>query len=262
MAVAVLALSVATGVATGAPTDMRTLDRKAQAHLDMGQAHTARAAKLKAEGREEPARKELAQAKREFATAATLWRQALALSPKTVMTYVRLGTALTLEGRYPEAQRVFEKGLRVKPDAPMLLFHMGTLLMHQRRYARARDYFNRTLKVAEWYPNAHYMLGYIHELDGKYKLAGKEYVAERRIDAANMDATARLMMLQKQGKFGRNWDVKDRWTTGSVVGIALTIAIGLAIFAFGEIRKKSMQQIRIERLELGRSPDNPLHDVQ
>ena len=249
--VAVLALSVAIPVATAATADCLALDKKAQAHLDMGQIHVERARKFGKAGKDKPAEKQLAQAKREFATAEGLWRQALRLDPESVMAHVKLGTALTLGGRYDKAQSVFEQGLRVKPDAPMLLFHLGTLSMHRKRWKRARGYFEKTLRVAAWYPDAHYMLGYLYEREGRYKLAGKEYIAERRNDASNLNATTRLMMLQKQGKFGRNWDVKERWTLGRVAAIAATIAVGLAIFAFAEIRKRAQQQLLIERQELG-----------
>ena len=173
---------------------------------------------------------------KELPEACALWRQAVRHDPRSVMSYVKLGTALTQLRKFREAEGVFRQALKVEPDNAMVHYHLGALFLHEDRREPARASLERALRHTPWYPNARYLLGYIDELEGRYEDAARQYVAELNVNPPNQDAMYHLLNLQKQGKFGRNWDRKVEWTPRKIVGVSIAMTIGLGLFVLAQVK--------------------------
>ena len=217
--------------------DAERLSKQGQAHLNLGLYHADRAEAASAEGAPDTAAEEAGLAAAEFEKALTQWRHALEMRPRSIELHVRIATALTQLERYREAESTLRDALAIAPESSMALYHLGALYMHEGRYDDAKEQLRRTLDLTPWYPNAQYLLGYMLEKEGRYAEAGEMYVAERRVNPPNPDAVYRLLKLQMEGKFGRNWDQDVQWSASKVISIAITLVFGLSVFIYAWICK-------------------------
>ena len=56
----------------------------------------------------------------------------------------------------------------VESESAMAHYHLGALFMHRQQFDRARESLGEALKRRSWYPNAHYLLGYMFEEEGRF----------------------------------------------------------------------------------------------
>jgi len=232
-----IALAASLAIASAAQAaNHKDLLSAGQSSFDLAEAHADRAEALRKTSDVKQAETQEAQAQAEYEGSLRLWRQALAIKPNSIETRVRIATALTALRRYDEAEEELNSALNVKPGAPMVLFHMAALRMKQENWPSARQLLRATLASAPWYPEANYLLGYILEREGDYAGAARAYVAERKVNPASANAVYHLQRLQKEGKFGRNWDRPVQWTWGKIVSIALVLIAGAALLAIAAIR--------------------------
>lgn len=228
-------LLLAASVASG--RDAERLSKQAQAHLDMGIYHAERAEAASEEGARDTAAEERKLATAEFEKALAQWRHVLEMRPRSMELHARIATALTMLQRYREAEAVLRDALAIDPKSSMALYHLGALYMHEGRYDDAKEKLHVTLELTPWYPNAQYLLGYMLEKEGRYAEAGAMYVAERRVNPPNPNAVYRLLKLQMEGKFGRNWDQEVQWSASKVVSITITLVFGLSVFIYAWISR-------------------------
>jgi len=177
----------------------------------------------------------------EYEEALSLWRQAAREDPGDVYLRVRMGTALTRLERYAEAETVFREAIVPGPDGALAYYHLGALFMHEHRYDAARQNLRLALASVPWYPNAHYLLGYMAEKEGLYDTAGKEYIAELNVNPGNADDMYHLLKLQKEEKFGQNWERRVHWTPRKIVGISMALAFGFTVFVWSQVRAARQQ---------------------
>lgn len=199
--------------------------------------HAEQAAEARESGAADEAAHEESESRREFEIALGLWREALEHDPRSRDLRIRIGTALTLLQRYREAEAVFRENLDAEPLHPMTLYHLAALYMHEDRFEEARRYLHLLVEHAPWYPDANYLLGYMLEKEGKYAEAAAKYVAERKVNPPSANAAYRLMKLQRDGKFGKNWDREVEWTLGKIVAAVLALGAGVAVFAYARSKQ-------------------------
>lgn len=234
-----MALLLLAGAAPLWAREAERLSSRAEAHMNMGQVHDRNARLASEDGNEEEAAREWRMARGDYGVALELWQEALTERPRSLDLRIRIGTALTLLERYREAEDVFRENLSLEPNNPMTLYHLGALYMHEDRFEDARKYLHLLLEVAPWYPDANYLLGYMLEQEGKYAEAAAKYVAERKVNPPSHNAAYGLMKLQKEGKFGRNWDQQVEWTPEKIAGIALTLVGGIGVYAYSKWKKET-----------------------
>jgi spermidine synthase len=93
----------------------------------------------------------------------------------TADTYYDMATAMSLQNKFDEAIKYFDKALSLDPNYPDARYKMGTTLMAAGRVDEAISELNQALQTsnnpAEIYTN----LGAIYEQLGKYELASRNW---------------------------------------------------------------------------------------
>ena len=85
--------------------------------------------------------------------AEALLRHAIRLRPERAFTYHPLGVALALQGRYAEAETVFEEYARRDPDSVMASVDLGVVRLQQGHHAEAIPFLRRALAMNPAYQN-------------------------------------------------------------------------------------------------------------
>jgi arylsulfatase A-like enzyme/Tfp pilus assembly protein PilF len=101
---------------------------------------------------------------RKYAEAATQLAIALEYMPDDLDTLHDLGVALTVLGKFDQAERYLQRALQNQPNAPRVLQAMGILRLQQRRLREAAEYFRKTLKLKPNSPEAKAALQRVQEL--------------------------------------------------------------------------------------------------
>ncbi|HID10438.1 MAG TPA: tetratricopeptide repeat protein [Candidatus Latescibacteria bacterium] len=133
---------------------------------------------------------------RRYSEAITMWKRALEESPDDVDLLLRLGVALSLEGKHAEAEAAFERALRVEPEDAKVIYNLGLLYLKQGQDERALRCLRRTLELVGWYPEANYHIGLVYEKRGLKDKALQFYVQEVNNNPACAGAWRRIFALR------------------------------------------------------------------
>ena len=94
-------------------------------------------------------------------SAASLWQDVAAKSPKKARPYLSLGAALGKEGRMEEAIAALRRGIRLSPDDPKPYINLGAALASTGRLQEAAGVLSKVLKLEPDNPEALNNLGII-----------------------------------------------------------------------------------------------------
>jgi len=96
-----------------------------------------------------------------------LFRQALRLSPDSMIALDNLGSAYRQTKRWKEAQDTYEEALRAAPADPEANYGLGMVYAQNGDTARAEQYLQRALKLRLVYPEALNNLGILYLRTGR-----------------------------------------------------------------------------------------------
>ena len=133
----------------------------------------------------------------QYATAAKLFAEGLAVDPDNVPARVSYARALYLSDHVDKAEIELEEALTAKPDELLANFLHGVLLQQQGAIEEAADAYRRTLKIDPNHAGALFYLANLHFDTGRYADAAAGYAeaqaAEQEIAPARLlELVARL----------------------------------------------------------------------
>lgn len=144
----------------------------------------------------------------DYATAATLFAEGLAVDPANVPARVSHARVLFLSGRRDEAGEELAAALAADPGQLLANFLLGVLLQDQGRSEEAAARYRRTLEVDPGHAGALYYLANLEFAAGRFAVAAEGY---RAVLAADREtAPARLLELVARKRSGeRETDVSQ-----------------------------------------------------
>jgi tetratricopeptide (TPR) repeat protein len=105
---------------------------------------------------------------RDWRNEETLFRSALAISPKSAMAHKNLASVLHEKGRYDEAIPLAEQAVRIVPDFPDAHLVLGNCYFMKWRYADAETAYRTTLRLVPGHASAHLNLGAAYHVTGHF----------------------------------------------------------------------------------------------
>ena len=118
----------------------------------------------------------------DYQTALAHYRQALALGGTGYETYFKIGSAHLLLQEFPEAEQSLRQALELKPDYGKGLYNLGYVLLLTGRPAAAAEHFERGLRLEPNSPDLLVFLGAARYCLGELPAAVQAYEAARRND--------------------------------------------------------------------------------
>jgi protein O-mannosyl-transferase len=98
----------------------------------------------------------------------TLWRWSVNVDPDCSICWNNLGTSLTTQNRYPEAEEAFRKAFALRPKRATLASNIGTALYWQKKVREAEDMLRLALSLDRNNTVALATLGGVYSQQGKY----------------------------------------------------------------------------------------------
>ncbi|HVV73756.1 MAG TPA: tetratricopeptide repeat protein, partial [Verrucomicrobiae bacterium] len=121
--------------------------------------------------------------------------QSVQMNPDDPNARLRLGIALSGQGRAAEARQQFETALRLKPDFDQPHYFLGVMLRQAGRLAEARNEFETALRLNPDNSDAHGNLGLICAGEGDAAGAESHFREALRINPDDSRARACLQEL-------------------------------------------------------------------
>lgn len=99
---------------------------------------------------------------------------ALCWDPKNSWALVMMGNLLAkYRNDIPSAMTYYDQALKINPNDNITINNIGANLMQQGKLVEAKKYFHEALKIDNNYPNTHYALGLIAEIENDLQLSFK-----------------------------------------------------------------------------------------
>jgi protein O-mannosyl-transferase len=98
----------------------------------------------------------------------TLWRWSVNVDPDCSICWNNLGTSLTTQNRYPEAEEAFRKAFALRPKRATLASNIATALYWQKKVREAEDMLRLALLLDRNNTGALATLGTVYSQQGKY----------------------------------------------------------------------------------------------
>ena len=133
-----------------------------------------------------------------YEEAAAAWREGVRKFPNSPRLQCGLGTMLAVLKDFPGAMTHLEAAVRLDTSEPRYRKELALCLMQQGRDAQAERELRSVVAAADWFPEAHYYLGVIHERRGERDLALEEYVKELNVNPSCTFAWAKVHSWEKK----------------------------------------------------------------
>lgn len=104
---------------------------------------------------------------RDYSSAVSIWRTAVAARPENERAHSNLGRALQQEGAIEEAISHYMLALELRPDYPEALNNLGGALLAAGRPDEAIVRFTQAIEARPAYPSAHYNLATVLQSRGR-----------------------------------------------------------------------------------------------
>ena len=75
---------------------------------------------------------------------------------------------MTLEGRWPEAEKEYRRAVQLKEDQPGTHYNLGRVLFMEGKQEEAEKEYRRAIQIKDDIPNGHYNLGLVLQRQGKF----------------------------------------------------------------------------------------------
>jgi len=135
---------------------------------------------------------------KDYASAATLYRRALAHTPDDVRTHTALGTALDGEGDWQQAKAEYQKALTVDPENTDARFDLAHLEFKHGSYAEAEQEYRHLLAETPKDASAHNELGGVLAAINRPTEAKREFEIAITFDPNNFDALYNLAGIEAE----------------------------------------------------------------
>ena len=132
-----------------------------------------------------------------YEAAENIYRQALAVAPKSLELLKRLGVLEQTELKFDESIQLFKQVLAGDPSYKGVNFFLGLSYFGKNDFAQAIDYFERELKTAKPHPRTHYYLGLALQSSGRLDEAISHLNKSLAQDPKDADALYELARLHK-----------------------------------------------------------------
>jgi Flp pilus assembly protein TadD len=149
-----------------------------------------------------------AQNAKDFARAATLYEQLIAIAPSRPEAYINLGLMHQNSGRLDVAEKLYRRAIKVAPKIAVSHLNLGVVHVHRREEEAALACFQQALKLEPDRKDALLNLAGVYERTGR--LEGAERALDRLVALAPADITANMARANVLFMVGR-W--KDAWTS-------------------------------------------------
>ena len=108
---------------------------------------------------------------RDWRTEETLFRSALAVSPKSAMAHKNLASVLHEKGLYEEAIPLAKQAIQIVPEFPDAYLVLGNCYFMTRRYADAETAYRKTIALVPGHASAYLNLGAAYYVTGYFSEA-------------------------------------------------------------------------------------------
>ncbi len=146
-----------------------------------------------------------ADARKDYATAVSYYREALRAKPDAAGTHYALGMALARLAKPDEAAEEFKKELEINPNDSLALWRLGVLTLHTNPQ-KAREYLERAVSLNPQRPQAVHAYGRALALTGETEKAVEQFLRAVQLDPER--ATVHYHLAQAYRRLGRNEDSK------------------------------------------------------
>jgi tetratricopeptide (TPR) repeat protein len=132
-----------------------------------------------------------------YDAAENIYRQALAVAPKSLELLKRLGVLEQTELKFDDSIQLFKQVLAGDPSYKGVNFFLGLSYFGKNDFAQAIDYFERELKTAKPHPRTHYYWGLALQSSGRMDEAISHLNQSLAQDPKDADALYELARLHK-----------------------------------------------------------------
>ena len=147
-----------------------------------------------------------AQNAKDFARAANLYTQIIAIAPRRPEAYVNLGLMHLNAGRLDEAEKLYRRAIDVAPKVAVAHLNLGVVHVHRREEDAALECFRRALKLEPDRKDALLNLAGVYERTGRTESAAQ--ALDKLVTLAPTDITAhmaRANALFMVGRWAEAW---------------------------------------------------------
>ena len=114
--------------------------------------------------------------------------EALRWDPKNAWALLMMGNIMAkFKKDIPTAIKFYNQALVVKPDDHITINNIGANLMQQGKIIEAKKFFNKALIINEKYPNTHFAIGMIGEIENDFFTAFSAYLNALRLNKKKDD---------------------------------------------------------------------------
>lgn len=147
-----------------------------------------------------------AQNAKDFARAANLYAQIIAIAPRRPEAYINLGLMHLNSGRLNEAEKLYRRAIEVAPKMAVAHLNLGVVHVHRREEDAALECFRRALKLEPDRKDALLNLAGVYERTGRAENAAQ--ALDKLVTLAPADITAHMARANALFMVGR-W--ADAW---------------------------------------------------
>lgn len=117
---------------------------------------------------------------------------ALSADGAYALAHLHLGTALSNQGCYPEAELAYRDSIDRNPEDVRPYIYLGSVLLHQGQEVEAKATFQNVQTMRPDEVRIHLVLGDIYQFHGDFEDAIAHYQQALSLDARNAEAEAKL----------------------------------------------------------------------
>jgi len=114
-------------------------------------------------------------------TSGSLFRQALAVNPRSARTYSNLGTVLSEQGNLAEAVTAYQRSLALNPRQSFAEFNLGAILLRQGSLNEAQPHLEAAARLNPADPDSYTDLGILYRSRGQPAEAIAEFQTSLRL---------------------------------------------------------------------------------
>ena len=110
--------------------------------------------------------------------ALAVWQAALAKQPTNTRLLTQIATAQVRLKRLDDAEATMKRAVALEPDNAKVRQNLALVYLWKKDLGTALASFHEVLRIQDTYPETHYYIGLIHEMQGDEATAVKCYVAD------------------------------------------------------------------------------------
>lgn len=142
----------------------------------------------------------------DFKKAEEKFQQALAINPNYAIGHHQYAWALTVQGRFSEAEREFEKARQLDPLSIIIVLDSNVPYAFSRQYDKALQYAKKAEEMEPNFFMIHFVSGWLYNLKGDFAQSEKSLQKSLRLERSPISLS---MLGCTYGKFGQQQKAID-----------------------------------------------------